>query len=126
MAQQVRVTTVPTAVESTPSGYSSTGEAEAYVIEMPVAGLKAEEILIEVMADAVAVSIKPEQAADSRGRDMECMEGAQASWRSQIFEFPVKIDSDNVRVSLENGILQIHVPKAASASRRVVPVGPPA
>lgn len=124
MAQQVRVTTVPTAVESTPSGYSSTGEA--YVIEMPVAGLKAEEILIEVMADAVAVSIKPEQAADSRGRDMEGMEGAQASWRSQIFEFPVKIDSDNVRVSLENGILQIHVPKAASASPRVVPVGPPA
>jgi HSP20 family molecular chaperone IbpA len=35
----------------------------------------------------------------------------------------VEIDTDNVRTTLENGILKIHVPKAAVGRRKVIRVG---
>ncbi len=42
---------------------------------------------------------------------------------SRIFNFPVEIDTDNVQATLTNGILQIHVPKAAAAKRKIIRVG---
>jgi HSP20 family molecular chaperone IbpA len=42
---------------------------------------------------------------------------------SRVFEFPTELDTDNVRATLENGMLRIRVPKAAAARRRVIRVG---
>jgi HSP20 family molecular chaperone IbpA len=37
---------------------------------------------------------------------------------SQVFEFPMDIDTDNVKASLDKGMLKIGVPKAAAGKRR--------
>jgi HSP20 family molecular chaperone IbpA len=42
---------------------------------------------------------------------------------SRVFEFPMDIDTDNVKASLDKGILKIRVPKAAAGKRRVIRVG---
>jgi len=35
----------------------------------------------------------------------------------------VDVDTDHVQATLENGILKIHVPKAAAGRRKVIRVG---
>jgi len=39
---------------------------------------------------------------------------------SRIFEFPMELDTDNVRATLEYGILKIRAPKAVAGKRRVI------
>ncbi len=99
-----------------------TAGGEAYVLEIPVPGLKPEEIVIEADAYSLTVSTDPERAAPDSGRKYIQREQS-ARPMSRLFEFPVEIDTDNVQAGLENGILKIRVPKAAAARRRVIRVG---
>jgi len=41
---------------------------------------------------------------------------------SRVFQFPVEIDTDEIRATLQAGILSIHVPKAAASRPRVIKV----
>jgi len=34
---------------------------------------------------------------------------------ARLFEFPTEIDPDNIRATLEHGILKVYVPKAAAS-----------
>ena len=43
--------------------------------------------------------------------------------RSRVFEFPTEIDTDDVRTTLENGLLRIRVPKAVAGRWKVIRVG---
>jgi len=87
---------------------------EAYVIEISVPGLKPDEIVIEADSSSLTVSTEPQQAEPDSGRRYIQREQPVRPL-SRLFEFPVEIDTDNVRTTLENGILKIHVPKAAVA-----------
>ena len=107
--------------EQLPADIYETAGGEAYVIEMPVPGLKPHEIVIEVTVDSLTVAIKPQQSeADPDRRYIQREQ--QTRPVSRIFEFPADIDTDNVRPSLERGILKIYIPKAEAARRRVIRV----
>jgi HSP20 family protein len=94
---------------------------EAYVVEIPVPGLKPDEIVIEVASDSVKVSTEPRQSeADSGQRYLQREQTPRPM--SRIFEFPMDIDTDNVRVTLENGMLKLYLPKAAVGRRWVIRV----
>jgi HSP20 family molecular chaperone IbpA len=43
---------------------------------------------------------------------------------SRVFDFPVEIDTENVRATLDRGMLRIRVPKAAAGRRRIIRVAP--
>jgi HSP20 family protein len=102
-----------------------TAGGEAYVIEIPVAGLKPDEIVIEAESDTVTVSTEPRpNEVESDRRYIQREESIRPL--SRIFEFPVEINTDGLRTTLEHGILKIHVPKAAASRRRVFRVGQPA
>jgi HSP20 family protein len=106
--------------ELTADVYETSG-GEAYVIEIPVPGLKPDEIHIEVMTDTVTVSTEPRQSEQDSGR--RYFQREQSIKRmSRVFEFPMDLDTDNVQATLENGILKIRLPKAAAGRRRVVKV----
>jgi len=92
------------------------------VIEFPVPGLKADEIVIEVDGYSLTVSTAPQQAETNSGRRYIQRE-QPVQPMSRVFEFPVEIDTDNVQTTLANGILKIHVPKAAVGRRKVIRVG---
>jgi HSP20 family molecular chaperone IbpA len=78
------------------------------VIEIPVPGLKPEEIVIEVDTYRLTVSTEPQQAEQDSGRSYLQREQPVRPL-SQLFEFPVEIDTDYGQTTLENGILKIHV-----------------
>jgi HSP20 family protein len=99
-----------------------TAGGEAYVIEIPVPGLNSDEITIEVTIDTVTVAAKPQQTEAESGRTYIQHEQLVQPM-SRIFEFPEEIDTDNVRSTLERGVLKIEVPKAAAGRPKVVQPG---
>ena len=95
---------------------------EAYVIEIPIPGLTPEEIVIDVTSDTLTVSTRPQQAESESNRRYVQREQSVGAM-SRLFEFPEEIDTDNVQATLENGVLKIHVPKAAAGRRKVIRLG---
>lgn len=69
MTQQVHATVVPEAASSrlTADIYETAG-GDAYVIEIPVPGLKPDEIVLEVTSYTLTVSTEPQQAEPNSGR----------------------------------------------------------
>lgn len=121
MEQQVRVTTVQEPEQLLSNVYETPG-GEAYVIEIPVPGLKPEEIIIEVSVHTVTVRTEPGETEPDPGRKYLQHEVSMRAM-SRIFELPREIDTDNVRATLENGLLKIKVPKAIAARRRIIRIG---
>ena len=98
-----------------------TAGGEAYVLEIPVSGLSAEDITIDANADSVTVAIRrqPDQAGSARRYLLREQPERPAS---RVFQFPTEIDTDDIRATLQAGILRIDVPKAAASRPRVIRV----
>ena len=96
MSQQApaRTPEVATQVYDTPGG-------DAYVVEIPVADAKSGEIGVEATVDTITVTVRSQ---------------------SKVFEFPMDLDTDNVRAELRQGLLRIQAPKALAGKRRMVRV----
>jgi HSP20 family protein len=99
-----------------------TAGGEAFVIEIPVPGLKSDEIVIDVTSDNLTVSTRP-QRAESESNRRYLQREQPVGPLSRLFEFPEEIDTDQVQATLENGILKIHAPKAAAGRRKVIRLG---
>ena len=99
-----------------------TAGGETYVIEVPVPGLAQDEIVIEVDVDTVTVRTEPHQSGSDDGRTYLQREQVMEPM-ARVFEFPTELDTENVRATLDSGMLRIRVPKAAAARRRVIRVG---
>jgi HSP20 family protein len=98
-----------------------TSEGDAYVIEIPVPGLKADQIDIQVDPYSVNVFTKPAQTNSDAGRRYIVRKhSARPMWRR--FDFPVEIDKQKVKANLEYGMLRIFVPKAAAGRRKTIPI----
>jgi HSP20 family protein len=98
--------------------YEAAG-GEAYVLEIPVPGLRPDEIVIEVEPYSLKVTTEPSNRQGDPGRKYIQREHSVRPM-SRIFEFPMELDTDNVQASLENGILRVRAPKAAAAKRKLV------
>ena len=104
--------------------YESPG-GDAYVIEIPVPGLKPDEIVLEADTYSLAVTTAPAQTEPKSGRRYIQREYPLRPM-SRRFDFPVEIDTGNVQATLERGIVQIYVPKAAQGKHKIIRVGPAA
>ena len=98
-----------------------TAGGEAWVLEIPVPGLSAEDITIDANADSVTVAIRRQPDEEGSARRYLLREQPERP-ASRVFQFPVEIDTDEIRATLQAGILRIHVPKAAASRPRVIKV----
>ncbi|MBX5492681.1 MAG: Hsp20/alpha crystallin family protein [Chloroflexi bacterium] len=100
--------------------YEST-DGDTFVVEIPVPGVKPEEITIEATSDTITVVTQPKPESEAeRRRYLQREQPAGAM--SRVIEFPEEIDTDNVKATLEYGILKLEVPKAAIGRRKVIKV----
>lgn len=80
--------------------------ADREVLKIEVAGFKKEEISIERVNDrAIKVSVEKEEHEEIKGKREFVMESC-----SRIYTTRRDIDFDNVKASVENGILIIEMP----------------
>ncbi|HEV7663023.1 MAG TPA: Hsp20/alpha crystallin family protein [Chloroflexota bacterium] len=96
-----------------------TPDGDAYVVEIPVPGLSAGEITIEVTPEMVTVTTRPAASQDDAQRRYLQHE-QQVQPMSRVFEFPVEINPDEISANLDAGMLKLHVPKAAASRRKVI------
>jgi HSP20 family molecular chaperone IbpA len=97
MTQQANAARTP---QNAANIYDTPG-GDAYVVEIPLPGAKADEIGIEATVDTITVTVHAE---------------------SRVFEFPMDLDTDHVRAELKQGVLRIEAPKAIAGKRRVIRV----
>jgi HSP20 family protein len=97
--------------------YENVGGDE-YVIEVPVPGLEQTEIVIEADPESLVVRTQPRERAESEARYIQREHAPEPV--SRVFEFPQEIDTDNIRATLDKGMLRLRVPKAAVGRRRVI------
>jgi HSP20 family protein len=96
-----------------------TVDGDAYVVEIPVPGLEATEIVIEATPDMLTVSTRPAERESEAERRYLQHEHQQVPM-SRVFEFPSEIDPDTISANLEAGMLKIRVPKAVASRPKVI------
>jgi len=100
---------------------AETSDGTAYILEIPVPGLTADEISITASSDMLTVEVVPKSSAAGQGRRYLVQEVPREPG-SRVFTFPTLIDVDNVTARIQGGILTIHVLKAEGSPGRTIPV----
>ena len=90
----------PGTADGTARVYDSPG-GDAYILEIPVGDARSDEIGVEADVDSITVKLRGE---------------------SRVFEFPLDLDTDNVRAERKQAVLRITAPKALAGKRRVIRV----
>ena len=80
--------------------YDSPG-GDAYLLEIPVGDARTDEIGVEADVDSITVKLRGE---------------------SLVFDFPLDLDTDQVRAQRKHAVLRITAPKALAGKRRVIQV----
>jgi HSP20 family protein len=94
---------------------------DAYVIEITVPGLKPDEIAVEATSHSLRLSTQPKRVEPEPGRRyIERQQPIRPV--SRLFEFSTEIDTDQIRATLEHGILKVRVPKAASGQPKIIEI----
>ena len=92
-----------------------------YVLEVVLPGLKADDINIE--ASRKSITLSGERSSVEYGDDKTVLrrERRYGSFR-RVVNLPVAVDHEQVSADYNNGILTVHVPKAAEVINQVVKV----
>ncbi|MEJ5240765.1 MAG: Hsp20/alpha crystallin family protein [Anaerolineales bacterium] len=92
-------------------------EGEAYVLTAFVPGVKAEDLKIQVVDDTVAI----EGHYPKEEREYLLCELPSGSFQ-RILRLPTSLDANAVEATLEQGVLTLRLPKAASVRPRTIQV----
>jgi HSP20 family protein len=91
-----------------------------YSVELPLPGVKAEDVEISVQENLLALKVKRDWSTPEKARVL--WQGfASGAWQ-QTFTLPGEVDAEHVAAHLEDGVLRLHLPKAAHARPRQIKV----
>jgi HSP20 family protein len=92
---------------------------DAYLVEVELPGVKAEDVTIELIGNELSVSgeVREEQREGVVRRRMRRY--GRFDYRVAL---PDQLDPEKVEASLEDGVLEVRVPKAEKAKRRQIAI----
>ncbi len=90
---------------------------DRYVLSMELAGLKREDVTIEVQGSALRVHGQRQSQTCCPDRYLQLERGQGAFART--FQFPMPLDGEAVTADLADGVLTVVVPKTERVKRRV-------
>ncbi|MGL7298920.1 MULTISPECIES: Hsp20/alpha crystallin family protein [Pseudomonadati] len=83
---------------------------DAYYIELDLPGIKKEDVEISVDKNILTIKGKREVKKEEEKEDYYRIESAYGTF-SRSFTLPEKVDSENIRATGENGVVEITIPK---------------
>lgn len=88
---------------------------EAYVLSAEVPGIPKDEISVEVSGNMLVIRAEHGESSDKEG-------ASRRSYQSfhQTFTLPTTVDADNIEAHCEDGLLEVLMPKKASATSKKV------
>ena len=94
---------------------------DEYVITAAVPGLKPDDLSVEVLGETVTIrgEIKSEQNGEQDGY---LLQERRYGKFSRTLNFPVALDGAKAEASVENGVLNLRVPKAETARPKMIKV----
>lgn len=96
------------------------GEGE-YVLKADVPGLRREELEVDVAADHVTLRGNHEEEREEREGDCMCSERGARRFERTV-GLPGEVRVDDVKASMKDGVLTLHLPKAHETSVRRIEV----
>jgi HSP20 family protein len=109
--------------EAVPAGQAERGFAganlhespEAYLLELPLPGVQAEDVALTVQADRLTLKARRHWAAPPNAQPLA--RGFGAGDIQQTITLPGDVAPGDLQAELRDGILRLELPKAASARR---------
>ena len=93
----------------------------AYVVRANLPGISLDDISVNIHDDVLSISA--ESTAEPGAEDSRALiRERRAGKFSRSLRFPVALDGEAIAASLENGVLQISLPKAGEHQPRQIPV----
>ena len=94
---------------------------EAFLVEVTVPGLKAEDLNITIENNVLTISGEVRQEQESKDRNYHRVERRFGSFQRSI-SLPNRVKADAIGASLENGVLHLSIPKAEEIKPRRINV----
>lgn len=94
---------------------------DAIHLKLEVPGMEAEDLDVQVTAEAVAISGERRSETKTEEKGMTRSEFRYGSFR-RVIPLPTRIQNDNVEAEYKNGVLNLNLPKAEAEKNRVVKV----
>ncbi len=94
--------------------------SEGFILQIPMPGVKAENVEITVQQDTV--TMKWETKVQAPENATTHWNGFQSGQYQQAFTLPSPINSDHVEASYTDGILTLNLPKAEHAKARTIKI----
>ena len=92
-------------------------EGEEYILNAYVPGLKAEELNIQIVEDALSI-----EGEFGQHEGEYLMSELPAGAFRRTLRLPTELDADKAVASIENGVLTLRVPKAEAVKPRTIKV----
>ena len=92
------------------------------VVKASLPGVKPEEVDITVQNDVLTIKAEHKETSEDNKREFYRREIRYGSF-ARTLSLPMKVDADQAEASYENGVLQLRLPKAASARPKQIKVG---
>ncbi len=94
---------------------------DAIHLKLEIPGMEAEDLDVQVTAEAVAISGERRSETKTEEKGMTRSEFRYGSFR-RVIPLPTRIQNDNVEAEYKNGVLNLNLPKAEAEKNRVVKV----
>jgi HSP20 family protein len=91
------------------------------VVKAEVPGIEKENINISVSNSTLTIKGETKKEEEVKEEDYYYAERSYGSF-SRILSLPAKVQSDKIKASFKNGILEIHLPKAEEAKPKEVKI----
>ena len=91
-----------------------------YIVCADMPGIKADDISIDCSGNMLTISA--ERKYESGGKRSDRQERFYGTYQ-RSFSLPQGVDSEHIEANYENGVLDIHVPKAEPVKRRKIEIG---
>lgn len=98
-----------------------TEREDAYVAEVEMPGMKAEDFRVEVLEGVLSIRGERRQEKEEKTRRWHRTERVYGSFERRI-ALPSSVDAEKVEAAYKDGVLKVTVPKTPGTKARTVPV----
>ena len=94
---------------------------DGYVFKMELPGLDKEGIKIELDENILTVKGEKKEEKEEKGETIHRIERCSGIF-SRSFNIPKNVDQKKIIANMKNGILELHIPKAAESKPKSIPI----
>jgi HSP20 family protein len=94
---------------------------EEYVVELEVPGFEEKELKVEVFDHTLAVKGRREKTKEEKAKEFTLHERLEREFERR-FVLPTEADTDHLKAVFVKGVLEVHAPKAKTATPKQVAI----